>query len=211
MVAAERLPRGRHGLRRDEVVAAQRARMMRGMAEAMAEAGYVGTTVADILERSGVSRETFYQQFASKVDCFMAVFDTAASILFDRLDELEHEGTPLQRFERSFGRYLDTLADNLPYARLLLVEVYAAGPDAIARRSEVQARITDRLVAQLELEGTEALTACQLFVAGVGSLVIPPLVAGDPAGVRALREPVVALARRLLAGGRGWRRSPPSP
>ena len=53
----------------------------RGMAEAMMEKGYVDTTVADVIKRAGVSRETFYQQFSSKADCFMTAFDAAADLL----------------------------------------------------------------------------------------------------------------------------------
>ena len=74
---ARPLPRGRHRLPREEVVSSQRTRMLRGMAEAMMEKGYVNTTVADVIGRAGVSRETFYQQFSSKADCFMSAFDAA--------------------------------------------------------------------------------------------------------------------------------------
>jgi AcrR family transcriptional regulator len=169
------------------------------MTEAMTEKGYVGTSVADILQRAGVSRETFYQQFSSKLDCFMAAFDLAADILLDRLSaSLPPTGSPLERFTGALTAYLDTLAAFPSHARLFLVEVYAAGPEAIARRAEVQTLLVDALVALLEVERAEERTACQLLVAGVGSLVIPPLVAGDPEGVQALRDPVIALAAMVL-------------
>ena len=42
------------------------------MAQVMAEKGYVATTVADVLRAAKVSRETFYEQFESKEDCFAA-------------------------------------------------------------------------------------------------------------------------------------------
>jgi AcrR family transcriptional regulator len=45
--------------------------MLYAMAEAMTVNGYVGTSVADVLRGAGVSRQTFYQQFLSKQDCFM--------------------------------------------------------------------------------------------------------------------------------------------
>ena len=195
----ERLPRGRHGLSREEVEASQRARMLLGVTEAMTEKGFVGTSVADVLQRAGVSRETFYQQFSSKLDCFMAAFDTATEVLLDRLlGALPPTGTALERFDGALTAYLDTLATFPSHARLFLVEVYAAGPEAIARRAEVQALLVDALVALLEVERDEERTACQLLVAGVGALVIPHLVAGDVDAIRALREPVVALAAEVL-------------
>src|SRR5215510_7200104 len=83
----EQLPRGRHRLSRAEVVASQRQRMLLAIAAAMADKGYAGTSVADVIARAGVSRETFYQQFSSKLDCFMSAFDAAGEVLLARLDE----------------------------------------------------------------------------------------------------------------------------
>ena len=69
------LPRGRHRLTREEVTASQRGRMLEAMAEAVAEKGYTHMAVADVVSGAGVSRETFYQHFADKEDCFLAAFD----------------------------------------------------------------------------------------------------------------------------------------
>ena len=74
---AQTLPRGRHRLSRDEVVRSQRERIQRSLAETMAVKGYAGTSVAEVLRSARVSRETFYEQFASKEDCFMSVFEEA--------------------------------------------------------------------------------------------------------------------------------------
>ena len=72
-----RLPRGRHGLTRAEVESSQRDRLLDAMADAMSEQGYVATPVADVIKRAGVSRESFYELFSSKLDCFMSAFDIA--------------------------------------------------------------------------------------------------------------------------------------
>src|SRR6195256_1200113 len=79
----QQLPRGRHRLSRDQVLASQRGRMLAAMAEAVAEKGYVGTAVADVIERAGVSRETFYEHFSSKEDCFLAAYDTGVEALHE--------------------------------------------------------------------------------------------------------------------------------
>src|SRR5206468_3086085 len=75
MTEAERLPRGRHKLSREDVVGRQRERMLAALADVLTERGYANTPVAAVIERAGVSRETFYQQFASKQDCFIAAFE----------------------------------------------------------------------------------------------------------------------------------------
>src|SRR5258706_9322051 len=61
-----RLPSGRHGLTREAVVASQRGRLVDAMAQVVAEKGYPAATVADVGERAGGSRRTFYEQFADK-------------------------------------------------------------------------------------------------------------------------------------------------
>ena len=195
-----RLPRGRHGLSREEVEASQRDRMLLALAAAMTEKGYVGTSVADVLKRSGVGRETFYQLFSSKADCFMQAFDAAGEMLLGRLDQAagEADGSPLERFEHALGVYLDLLAEQPALARVFLVEVYAAGPEALARRAALQERIVDRLAALLDAVTDRERFACQVLVAAVGSLVTTPLVADDTAAVRALRTKVVDLVRGAL-------------
>ena len=194
MPTAERLPRGRHGLTRDEVEQDQRLRLLVGMAEAMHEKGYVGTPVADVLRHAGVSRETFYRLYPTKLHCFLDAFDVIADVLVVEL-ALEGPGSPLERFDAALGRYLDTLAEHPAYAKLFLVEVHAAGPEAMAKRSALQQRLVDALADEL---GGDAFT-WQVLVAAIGAMVTGPLVAGDLDALRALHDPLVEHARRLLS------------
>ena len=85
--SARRLPRGRHRLSREQVETDQRLRIAAGLVEAMGSEGYVGTSVADIIGRAGVSRETFYRLFDDKQDCFLATFDLVAAITGDSFGE----------------------------------------------------------------------------------------------------------------------------
>ena len=199
-MTATRLPRGRHHLPREEVIRTQRERMMLAMAQAMAEKGYVATSVADVIKGAGVSRETFYQQFSSKLDCFMGTFDAVGELLFAHLNEVianvDRSEPAHVRFERLFRAYIDTLASQPAFARVFTVEVYAAGPDAMRRRAALQLRIADALVAVLDADTEHGRFACQLLVAGVSSMVTVPLVEGDLDGLRALRDPVVDFVRR---------------
>lgn len=183
--------------------------MLLAMADAMTRKGYVGTSVADVLKGAGVSRETFYQQFSSKLDCFMSAFDVAGEMLLGRLgaalpdaapdaDE-ENDGSPLGRFDRAFGAYLDVLAEHPALARVFLVEVYAAGPDAMARRAELQGRIAEAIAELLGARTQPDRFACQALVATIGAMVTGPLVADDLDRLHALRSDVVDLVRRALA------------
>lgn len=212
----QRLPRGRHGLSRDEVAASQLRRMLAAMADAMMEKGYVGTSVADVIKRAGVSRETFYQRFSSKADCFMTAFDTAADDLVGvieaqvnltrddlRCDDGRDATTRAEQFEQVFSAYLDALASHPAYARLFLVEVYAAGPEAIRRGIEILNRLADLLAALLGVTSDHGRFACEVLVAAIASMVTEPLVVNDLQALRDLREPMVDLVRRALLADQG--------
>ncbi len=198
-----RLPRGRHGLPREQVIASQRERILVATAEAMAENGYIGTSVAAILKRAGVSRETFYEQFRSKEDCFEAAYERAVQLLLDRIAEATEtedgapgDTDPMARMDRIFRAYLQYLVDDPASARLFLVEVFAVGSAAIARRAQLQERFVELIAAVLDARTHEQRFACQALAAAVGSMVTARIAAGDSAGLLVLREPLLDLLRR---------------
>jgi hypothetical protein len=96
--------------------------------------------------------------------------------------------------------YLTTLAEHPAYARLFLVEVHAAGPEAMARRAAVQDLLVDALVGLVGARSDEDRFACRVLVAATASMVVGPLVAGDVDALTALGPPLVAQARRTF----GW-------
>ncbi len=202
MAETRQLPRGRHGLSREEVETDQRLRILIGMAEAMGEAGYASTPVAEIIRRAGVARETVYQLYADKLDAFLAAFDLVGEVLIGRLAEsLDGSDDRLTRVERALTTYLDTLASEPGYARLFLVEVHAAGPEAMARRTAIQQRIVDALADRLDARTDPERFTCQVLVAAVGAMVAGPLVTGDTDALRALAPPLVEHLRRLDSAG----------
>jgi AcrR family transcriptional regulator len=197
-VSAKQLPRGRHKLSREEVVAAQRSRMITATAEAMAELGYVNTPVAEIIKRAGVSRETFYQQFSSKQDCFLAALEETLGGLSALFTSLPADGTPIERFDRLIGTYLNVLAHAPQFARLFLIEVYAAGPEVSQRRAELQQPFVDGLVELFGASSERGRFAVQALVAAIVSLVTSCLASGEASRLPGLREPLVGLVRAGL-------------
>lgn len=61
------------GLQAEEGPAEFRQRLLDGMAAAIAERGFRDSTVADVVRHTRTSRRTFYEHFASKQDCFIAL------------------------------------------------------------------------------------------------------------------------------------------
>jgi AcrR family transcriptional regulator len=142
------LPRGRHAAPRPVVREAQRARMLAAMVQAVGDKGYARVAVADVIERAGVSRKTFYEQFANKDDCFLAAYDASVDELLAKIDEALEAIAPdwLTAHRAAVETYLHTLAASPAFARALLVEVLGAGTEALSRRAAVQ----ERFAAQLE-------------------------------------------------------------
>src|SRR5690348_8874337 len=74
----KRLPRGPHRLDRRAVAQHQRVRIHGAMVQAVAGDGYDALSVRQVIALAGVSRRSFYEQFASKEACFLATFDVVA-------------------------------------------------------------------------------------------------------------------------------------
>lgn len=202
-VAVNRLPPGRHGLSRDEVTGSQRERMLRGMVDAVSERGYAVVTVADVIKRAGVSRETFYEQFANKEDCFMAAYDEIVATLLKALGEEispppgADAGGLRGLIDRIIGRYLGELNDTT-LAWAFLIEINAAGPVAVKRRAEAQARGMEAIAAALGARDAGQRFACDaLFVTIVG-IATHRVAAGKTENLAELREPMVEYAHSTL-------------
>ena len=136
---AGRLPSGRHGLTREAVMASQRARLVEAMAHVVAEKGYAATTVADVVERAGVSRRTFYEQFTDKEGCFLAAYDAGLAAVLARIGQTAGAAAPpggwRERARAGVVGFLDLLVAEPAFARALQVEILTAGPAALERRA----------------------------------------------------------------------------
>jgi AcrR family transcriptional regulator len=193
------LPRGRHHLTRAEVTASQRGRMLQAMAEAVRDKGFTGTAVADVVAGAGVSRETFYQHFVDKEDCFLAAYDMAVVTMREAIAGALAGGPadPLARFDRALRAYLDLLSAEGAVARVLLVDVYAAGPRALRRGRKVKDDFVE-LIARIFSPATPAdRFPCEALVAATSSMVTERVAAGEFDALPGLRPPLVQLARRL--------------
>lgn len=127
-----RLPAGLHGIPRDVVERNQRERLIAAMAEVCAERGYAATSVADVTRRAAVSTASFYRQFADKRACLLASFEE----LFGRFAEAVEqacagEAEPEEKQSAAIRAAAELLAADLPTARLLTVEIVAAGSEGV--------------------------------------------------------------------------------
>ncbi|MCB0861902.1 MAG: TetR/AcrR family transcriptional regulator [Solirubrobacterales bacterium] len=129
------LPRGRHALKRDQAMAAQRERLMAGFCEAVAERGLAGLTVADVVSRVGVSRSAFYDCFDDLEGCADSSYERFISVLVERLFFALDPELPWDRYvEAGIRAYLGALQSDPVVARAMQIEMDAAGKAARTRR-----------------------------------------------------------------------------
>lgn len=215
-VNANRLPAGRHGLSRELVVESQRERVLGAMAEATAERGYANVSVAEVLKRAGVSRETFYEQFANKEDCFLAGYEYALGVISHELQEAippppgTDDDGPLERLDRFVERYLAALAREPAFARAALIESYAAGPASVKRRTEGQARGAEAIAALVEARDERQHFACEAFLATVVGLATQRIGSGHSHELPDLHTPLMDFARSSMQAVGIGKRDPPA-
>jgi AcrR family transcriptional regulator len=131
------LPRGRHELTREQVLAAQRERLMIAIAELMADRGYKNVGVREIAARAGVSRGAFYDCFPDKEACVFAAYDRFIGVLLERLAGSVRPDQEWEAFVLGLVQaYLGTLQADLVVGRAFQVEMDALGPEARRRRRQ---------------------------------------------------------------------------
>ncbi|MGO9508625.1 MAG: TetR/AcrR family transcriptional regulator [Mycobacterium sp.] len=62
-----------------------RRRLFDGLATSIGERGYRATTVADIVRHARTSKRTFYDQFASKEECFLELLRTDTETMAEEI------------------------------------------------------------------------------------------------------------------------------
>lgn len=173
-----------------------RSAMLVGMAAACATDGYANTRVDNVIEFARGSRRTFYRYFDNREDCLLALHDV---VLADCLRAID-AGPP--ELAAALKRLMTYLGAWPAHARVLLVEILAAGPIGTARHAQAIAQLSERLAgcAPHPEDAGPALSSSQLTQAQFGALhmlVLQRVISGQEQSLPLLTPALVALAERL--------------
>lgn len=146
----ERKLRPGRGTPREEAERNQRERLFAAMVATVAEKGYEATTVADLVELSGVSRSAFYKHFEDKQACFIAAVEAMVEPTLKKLGADESAPPGMERARAAFDSLIETIVEQPAAAKLCVVEVYAAGPEGAALVDRTVESATDLAAALLE-------------------------------------------------------------
>ena len=98
-----------------------------------------------------MSKATFYEHFANKEECILALFDRAAEVVLKAQAEAAAQAGPADAVERMRAgtrAFLSALAAHPEYAQTLLVEIIGAGPEAAVRRDQIMQMFANALDAE---------------------------------------------------------------
>jgi AcrR family transcriptional regulator len=210
MAAAERppvtVPRGRHAPPLEVRLTVQRRRLFEAAAAVFARVGYAEATAEAISREAGMSKATFYEHFANKEECILALFDEAATEIMRAMgqaSDAEGYASYEERVSAGVHAFLQTLASYPEEAQTLLVQIIGAGPRAAARRDAILEAFADSLyrdnLRAAPTYGAPTFASSDDAFAIIGAsveLVSRSLRTGAPSDVLAL-APVIA---RLMLG-----------
>jgi len=146
----ERKLRPGRGTPREEAERNQRERLFAAMVATVADKGYEATTVADLVQLSGVSRSAFYRHYEDKQACFVAAVEAMVEPTLRRLGADESAPPGIERARQAFATLIETIVEQPAAAKMCIVEVYAAGPEGAALVDRMMDSATDLAAALLE-------------------------------------------------------------
>jgi AcrR family transcriptional regulator len=210
MAATERpsqtVPRGRHAPPLEVRLTVQRRRLFEAAAAVFARLGYAEASAEAIAREAGMSKATFYEHFANKEECMLALFDEAATEVKRAMaaaSDAKGYATYEERATAGIHAFLATLAEYPEPAQTALVEIIGAGPRAAARRDAILEAFADALYRDNKRAaptyGAPTFASRDDAFAVIGAsveLASRSLRTGQPADLLAL-EPVIA---RLMLG-----------
>ncbi|MBD3784635.1 MAG: TetR/AcrR family transcriptional regulator [Micrococcales bacterium] len=129
-----------------------RERLEAGLATAVAEKGLAATTIADVARLAGTSKRTFYEHFADKEECFLALYRTRSAELMAAVDAALSPGaTPATvQLHDAARAFLTFLTEDRALGRAHVVDVQTLGERGVRARREVVDRHADTLLRMLE-------------------------------------------------------------
>jgi AcrR family transcriptional regulator len=146
--------------------------MLLATAELVAERGYQKTTIELIAKTSRVALVTFYEQFSSKEECFLAAFDESVAAAKEVFAELLNPDDPWQeQISSGLEIFLEMVVKEQARAKLCIVEAQAAGAASLARYQGMLESVAPKLREGREFNPRSSRLPDGLEVAIAGGIV----------------------------------------
>ncbi|HTB71449.1 MAG TPA: TetR family transcriptional regulator [Solirubrobacteraceae bacterium] len=181
-------------LTRRRVSDVQRARLLSATIELVEQDGSAKLTVSRIVTRAGVSRKTFYDEFADCEACFLAAFERTFAAAHAQASAAYSEHASWREGMRAALTCLLGLIDSQPaLARLCLVHSLSGGEAIQRRRDELMLELARTIDLGRQAGARRALpeTTPEAVLGGVVAVLHRRLVRDDPRPVSDLLAPLM--------------------
>jgi AcrR family transcriptional regulator len=202
---ASRQPPGPEPVSRAASAADQRRRILEATADLVAEQGYSGATIEQIVRRAKVGYATFYKHYADKEEAYLALLDAAIERTAYVVEEaFDGEAGPWpDKVGAGLGALLAQVAAHPNVARACLVEAPTAGAEAASRHEAALKRFVPLLRPGRELNPRQAElpeTLEETLAGGVLWVINQRLIAGEEAKLRGLLPEALEFLLRPYVG-----------
>lgn len=179
------------------------------MQDAIADVGLADLTIAEIVRRARVSKRTFYEHFATKEACLLALYESESSRLLDDLDAaIETVPHADRRVAEGARFYLAHLASRPRAVRAVTLEILHLGIEGLTVRRRVMRRFAALLQREINASGAEppiSLDVAMVIVGGINELTLEALEEGRIDRLEELAHPIAEVIWRVFQGGGGER------
>ena len=181
-----------------------RDRLIQGLAASIEEQGFRDTKIADIVRHARTSRRTFYAEFASREECYVALLEVMNAELLTRITAAIDLAAPWEtQVRQAVVAYVDSVASEpavtvswireLPALGTLGRQVQRRAMDALA---DMLLRLADN--EQFRQAGTVPLTRPLAIILLGGIRELTATIVEDSGDIRDLTEVAVQVATALL-------------
>jgi AcrR family transcriptional regulator len=184
-------------------------RIITALAQETCDQGYQQVTVADVVRRAGTARNTFYENFRSKDDCFLATQEYAMSAALERVVEAAGalQSWP-RRVRAGLTAFLSYVVEEPALARTCMVEALSAGPAAVEYYEKSQQAFVSlfRLGRDVSPHGADLPeTLEEAIIGGVFWIVYQRLAAGEVSAIPELLDELIEFALTPYLGAEAAR------
>jgi len=188
--------------------AGHRERLIAAMAASIEEKGYRDTTVADVVRIARTSRRNFYEHFADRDACFLALFDATNEAMMREIADAVQFDRPLdEQVDRAVDAYIHNVAATPALYRSFVRELPGLGQTGADRGLATLERFAEMLVGFVE-SGRQAqpeldlrpltMDTAIIIVGGLRELLVIALQRGRD--MRELRASAGETIKAILGG-----------
>lgn len=174
------------------------------MASSIKEKGFQQTTVADVVRIARTSRRTFYEHFADREECFIALLSVVADAVIEHFTAaLDPELDWEEQVDRGVAAHLEFTATEPELMNSYIREMASVGPRGVATQRAAVDRFAQALVdlvADVRSRGADirALDHDTAFLICAGLRELTAASADDTRDLLELQRPVAETIKAVL-------------